>query len=320
MLTDLGDALDAAGVPWTGVGYSPVDPTGAADWTSRGRPASTGPFNPAGVLCHHTASPAGTTAAADLNVILCGNGSAPGPISQLYISRSAELYVVAAGRANHGGTGSRPGVDAGCTDMNAVLVGIEVGNDGVGERWPDPVCELYGRTVAALLDHYGWDLGQVFLHATTGPQCGNHKIDPAGPWTRQPDLPGGGAGTWNVATWREWCGQYVGDNPPPGAEATPSDRRRSMSDFVVIYGIPDVADGTVLELVQGTKRHVSGDEWWQVLKGVVMAPDGSVPTHHPWQPVAFVTNGYYALSLPDFDHATSLAVPTLDAADAPDAG
>src|SRR5215831_3570646 len=93
-LTDLGAALDAAGIPWIGVGPSPVDPTGAADWTTRGRPPSTGDFDPSGIVCHHTASPAGTSAEADLNVILAGNGSAPGPVSQLYLSRDATCYVV----------------------------------------------------------------------------------------------------------------------------------------------------------------------------------------------------------------------------------
>jgi hypothetical protein len=215
MLTDLGEAFDAAGLPWVPVGYSPLDPTGAPDWTTRGRPASSGPFEPTGVLCHHTASPPGTTPQGDLNVILAGNSEAPGPISQLYIGRDAVLYVVAAGRANHGGRGQRPGIDGACTDMNAALVGIEAGNDGLGERWSDAMVDTYGRCVAALCAHYGWAIdSQVFLHATTGPACGNHKIDPAGPWREQPELPGGGAGTWHLETWRAWCASFATGGPP----------------------------------------------------------------------------------------------------------
>lgn len=214
-LTDLGAAFDAAGVPWIGVGAHPADPTGASSWETRGRPSSTGAFDPAGILCHHTASPPSTTPAGDLNVILAGNGSAPGPISQLYIGRDAQLYLVAAGRANHGGSGVIPGESA-PSDMNARLVGIEVGNDGVGEHWSDPVCELYGRTVAALAAFYGWPIDSTtYLHATTGPPAGNHKIDPAGPWHEQPGLPGGGAGTWDLGIWRGWCSSFL-TGPTPG--------------------------------------------------------------------------------------------------------
>jgi len=300
-LDDLGDALEAAGIAYVEVGYSSLDPTGAAGWWERGRPASTGQFDPAGVLCHHTASPAGTSDQADLNCILAGNSSAPGPISQLYIGRSATVYLVAAGRANHGGGGIRPGVDDDCTDMNACLVGIEVGNAGTGERWSDPVCTVYADVVAALCTHYGWDVGaDVYLHATTGPPYGgcNSKIDPAGPWTMEPDLVG--STTWDLDIWRAFCAADNGDAPAP---AHPEGRRTAMADFVVIYGMADtdyhVADGTVLELIAGTKRHVPGDEWWQVLKGVVAGPDGVVPPHDPWQPVAAFTNPWHALALPD---------------------
>jgi hypothetical protein len=209
MLTDLGQAFDAAGLSWVGVGASPYDPTGAADWTTRGRPASTGDFRPAGVLCHHTASPAGTSAQTDLNVILAGNAEAPGPIGQCYVGRDAVLYVVAAGRGNHGGRGIRPGVDSTCSDMNLHLLGIEVGNDGT-----------YARTVAALIDWYGWPLEAVYLHATTGPPSGgcNSKIDPAGPWHRQPNLPGGGAGTWDLDVWRAFVAEQL---PGPGPTPRP---------------------------------------------------------------------------------------------------
>ena len=244
MLTDLGDAFDAAGVPWVPVGPSSLDPTGAADWTTRGRPASTGGFEPSGVLCHHTASPAGTTPQADLNVILAGNGAAPGPISQLYIGRDAQLYVVAAGRANHGGSGIRPGLDGDCADMNFHLVGIEAGNNGVGEPWPDAQIDLYGRTVAALAAWYGWDLGAVYLHATTGPPSGgcNSKIDPAGPWLLQPDLVG--STTWHLETWRDYCSNFLEGNPP---EPIPGD-----DEMATPCGFITCAAGTTGHHVDGT--------------------------------------------------------------------
>jgi hypothetical protein len=214
-LTDMDQALAAAGIDYVEVGPSPADATGASSWRTRGRPASTGQWDAQGVLCHHTASPAGTPPANDIRVILAGNAEAPGPISQLYIGRDAVLYIIAAGRANHGGRGRRPGIDTGgCADMNAVLLGIEVGNNGVGERWSDPVTDLYASTVAALCEWYGWPTSNVYMHATTGPPSGgcNSKIDPAGPWQRQATLT---RETWDLNTWRAFVDEHRGGPPSP---------------------------------------------------------------------------------------------------------
>lgn len=212
-LSDLDQAFINAGVPYIEV--APMDGEGSpcTSWRDRGRPASTGQWDATGVLCHHTASPAGTSPQADLNVILRGNSEAPGPIGGAYIGRDAQLYLIAAGRSNHGGGGMRPGIDTSCADMNAHLFGIEVGNNGVGEYWSDPVTELYARTVAALIGHYGWGLEQVYLHATTGPPSGgcNSKIDPAGPWQRQPSI----STTWDLDTWRAFVGEHAGGGPDP---------------------------------------------------------------------------------------------------------
>jgi hypothetical protein len=218
MLTDLDVALGNAGIPFTGIPYSVYDPTGAENWTTRTRPPSTGDFQPEGVLCHHTASPAGTSDRVDLQCILAGNSDAPGPISQLYIGRSGTVYIVAAGRANHGGGGRRPGVDTGpgCASMNALLLGIEAGNNGVGERWPDVQTTVYAKVVAALCAHYGWSItNDVYLHATTGPPNGgcNSKIDPAGPWQLQPALVG--STTWDLGVWRNFCIDQQGSPVPP---------------------------------------------------------------------------------------------------------
>jgi hypothetical protein len=102
---------------------------------------------------------------------------------------------------------------------------------------------------------------------------------------------------------------------PPAAAPDEQERYRGMGDFVVVYDMDGegVPSGTVLEIVHGAKRHVAGEEWYQVIKGVVMDRDGHVPAHAVWQPVAQVTNGWYALALPDYDTATGLAVPTLAA-------
>lgn len=222
---DLDVCFNAAGIAYIEVGASSFDPTGAKSWRDRGRPSFTGPFDPTGVLCHHTASPSGTSTQAELNVLLAGNGSAPGPISQLFISRDAQLYLVAAGRANHGGRGKRPGKDNSCADMNALLLGIEVANNGTGEFWPPAQTDLYARTVAALCRWYDWPLEDVYFHFTTGPPNGgcNSKIDPAGRWERQPNLVG--STPWDLAGWRSYVGEFLTHAPPspPGWVAIPEE-------------------------------------------------------------------------------------------------
>lgn len=217
-LTDLDQALSAGGVPYVEVGPSSADPTGAASWRTRGRPYSTGNFDPTGILCHHTASSSSSSDQADLNVILYGNGSAPGPISQLLIGREpgATVYLVAAGRANHGGKGAIPGES--CSDMNGRLLGIEVSNNGTGEWWTDELCDRYAAVVRALCDWYGWTLDDVYCHSTTGPPCGNYKIDPAGPCSWWPQ-----GGTWDLEAWRAYI----------AADASPPEPPTSKEEFVI---------------------------------------------------------------------------------------
>jgi hypothetical protein len=220
-LTDLDQALQAAGLPYTEVNASPYDATGANYWKTRGRPASTGEFAPMGVLCHHTADN-NASVASNLAVILRGNSTAPGPISQLYVSREPKIYLIAAGRCNHAGRGKFPGYD--CQDLNARLIGIEASNSGLGERWGDAMIDLYAQLVAALCDWYGYDPNRhVWMHHVTGPPCSNYKIDPAGPYKLQPNLPGGSAGSWDLNTWRSFVQTFLGPVEPPKPEPVPGE-------------------------------------------------------------------------------------------------
>ena len=303
-LADMDRALDAAGIPYVGVGRSSVDPTGAPDWRTRGRPASTGPFIPAGVLCHHTASPAGTSTASDLNVILAGNIDAPGPISQLYIDRDAVVHLVAAGRANHGGKGRRPGVDTGgCADMYACLVGVEVANSGVGEWWPNPQTDIYADVVAALCAWYGWPTASVYLHFTTGPPSGgcNSKIDPAGPWQLEPHLVG--STTWNLDTWRRFVDDHRAGGPtPPDPAPLPEEddvpvyaNKGTYATFMVTGGqchwIPDPDDADALGVpsadAAGRRGTTLSDGFFRnlILVGVMPSEPGWSPEHFAaWWP------------------------------------
>lgn len=185
-------------------------------WQSRGRPTSTGDFDPTGILCHHTASPDSWSDQDDINCILGGNSSAPGPISQLYQSRHNPwpIYVLAAGRANHGGKGRIPGQS--CDDMNARLLGIEAGQSG-STRWPDEMIRHYAKVCAALMAGYGWPLEMVLLHSVTGPPCSNFKIDPSGPWFNEPWLPlnDPGNSSWSLDAWQQFVAEYISQPVPP---------------------------------------------------------------------------------------------------------
>lgn len=211
VLTDLADVLRRGGC-------NVIEYPG---WQTRGRPPYIGQFDPQGVLCHHTASPDSWPDSTDIACILAGNSAAPGPISQLFQSRFAPwpVYVIASGRANHGGGGRRPGIDVNCADMNRLLIGIEAGQSG-STYWPDGMTTHYAKVVAALLSGYGWTVNDVFLHATTGPPSGgcNSKIDPSGPWQRETDLAlnNPGATTWNLGAWRRFVSEHLGSSPSPG--------------------------------------------------------------------------------------------------------
>lgn len=126
-------------------------------WRTRGRPASTGSFDPVGVLWHHTgAYDAMTDAQNDLDYArwmgVVGRSDLPAPLCQLSISAEGVVYVVAAGRANHAGD-ARPSGSVAGGDGNALYVGVECMNSGK-QGWPKPQYEAMvkvGVVLAQLL-------------------------------------------------------------------------------------------------------------------------------------------------------------------------
>lgn len=123
-------------------------------WKTRG--ADT--FGPVrGITCHHTAGSRNSSDAGEIRTLLNGSTSAPPPIAQLYLSRTGEWWVVAAGACNHnrvgwGGPNSGYGNDA--------LLGIEAQHSGAGEPWTPLQYNSYVRGVAALVRHdaAGWNV------------------------------------------------------------------------------------------------------------------------------------------------------------------
>jgi hypothetical protein len=139
-------------------------------------------------MVHHTASHA--SPGSDVGYMV--DRADTRPIANLYLARDGVVYVLAAGPTNTNGAGSWPGVPD--DRMNAYAVGIEAGNDGVGEPWPPAQQDAYVKAAAAICTAYRIPVGNVLAHREWAP---SRKIDPAGPsrWA-------GPSGRWDMDAFR----------------------------------------------------------------------------------------------------------------------
>lgn len=99
-------------------------------WSTRGRPSSTGSFNPSGVLWHHTGTKTSSSNPhPTISLLINGRSDLPGPLCQASPCYAGHVHVIAAGRANHAGDAKSSGpMPAG--DGNAMYVGFECDYDG----------------------------------------------------------------------------------------------------------------------------------------------------------------------------------------------
>ncbi|HEY7031573.1 MAG TPA: N-acetylmuramoyl-L-alanine amidase [Thermomicrobiales bacterium] len=155
-LTWLADALRAEGC-------KVVEESG---WKNRGRPSSTGAFNPYGVLWHHTGTKASTSnPAPTLRTVINGRADLPGPLCQVLIDYNGVCHVVAAGRANHAGQcGGFPPFPAG--DGNAQMIGFEIDYDGT-QPMSDAQRDAATRASAACLKKWHRDDEYACRHQET---------------------------------------------------------------------------------------------------------------------------------------------------------
>jgi hypothetical protein len=122
-LTQLADVARRTGHPVTEV----------AGWKSRGH----GPQPEVqGIVCHHTAGPAGGGDHPSLAVVRDGRPGLPGPLSQFGLGRSGRIYVIAAGRCWHNAPSTSPRHD------NSSSLGIEAENNG-SQPWPEVQLDAY---------------------------------------------------------------------------------------------------------------------------------------------------------------------------------
>lgn len=133
-------------------------------WWGRGRPPSTGGFNPVGVLCHHTGSATGGKSYAEW-MARVGRSDLPAPLCQIGLDKDGTVYLCASGRANHAGTAKASGPIA-AGDGNAMYIGIEAMNSG-SEGWSKKQYDAYVTVCAALCLHFGWKAARVRAHKET---------------------------------------------------------------------------------------------------------------------------------------------------------
>lgn len=196
MLTDLASVCRSTGKPV-------VELSG---WKTRRR--SSGEYQPGYpryTMWHHTASPSSWDGSKD--AVFCAVQATYAPLANLYISRNGTIYVLAAGPTNTNGAG---GPLNGCpaNGMNARAIGIEMGNNGVGEPWPKALQDTAVALGQVLMTRYGITAANNLAHFEWAP---TRKIDPYGPcrWN-------GNRNTfWDMGQFRSTLGATTPPPPPP---------------------------------------------------------------------------------------------------------
>ena len=108
-----------------------------------------------------------------LNILTYGRSDLRNSLCAFGIARSGRIYVVAAGKSWHAG----PVNDIRMSNYQAF--GLEVENNGVGERWPAAQLESYARLCAELCRAFNIPPTMVQGHKEVCSPRGR-KIDPAG--------------------------------------------------------------------------------------------------------------------------------------------
>lgn len=155
-----------------------------AGWRTHNREAATGKtFGPVhGVLIHHTAGHD------DKEYCYNGSSALPGPLCHSWLGKTAGLWMIGHGRANHAGLvdgdviqalieerSPLPKDDEADTDGNDVLYGLEMENLGDGkDPWPASQYKEAVLWASALCRKHGWSEKSVAGHKEVQPG----KVDP----------------------------------------------------------------------------------------------------------------------------------------------
>lgn len=194
-----------------------------AGWQDRG----SADFNPRGSVDHHTAGPR-VGNAPSLNICINGRTGLPGPLCHVLIGRDNTCFVIAAGRANHAGTGGWRGLSG-----NSSVYGIERENVGTtAEPWRADQTDVAARAHAAL----------VRGRAGADMVCGHREWAP----TRKVD-----AHSVNYAAFRQTVKDYLSKQGGTVPEPDPPVQEDEM--YIIVKG--DDGSPEVYSLHGNSKTH-----------------------------------------------------------------
>ena len=144
-------------------------------WKRRGASGGAQMKTVAGVLWHHDVAPRSGTY--PLRAMLRdGRKGLSGPLCHIGFDRNGVVHVVGAGKANHAGTGSVPGVVR--NGGNTRLIGIEMTSAGTRPwDWTDAQLRQMPKLGSALNDIFGLTASKHWAHYE---YSNGGKIDPAG--------------------------------------------------------------------------------------------------------------------------------------------
>jgi hypothetical protein len=142
-------------------------------WKTRGWGSDSDFVGGRGVMEHHTASSKTAGNAPALGFVTSGSSIAP--LCNLLIGRDGTVFVIAAGKANHGGLGG-PWKTVPRDAANTYTVGIEIENNGVGEPYSDAQMLAVHQSTTAILERQKKDHTWAVAHKEWAP---TRKIDPS---------------------------------------------------------------------------------------------------------------------------------------------
>jgi N-acetylmuramoyl-L-alanine amidase/LysM domain/Putative peptidoglycan binding domain len=243
VLEDLADVLRRAGLQ-----VREVD-----GWRERQRGGSGYPQSgPVGIIVHHTASPSSWNGQKDADYLTFQCDVRP--MANLYLDRGGQWWVLAGGATNTNGAGG-PWGPIPLDSANSRVIGIEAGNNGVGEPWPDAMQDSYVAGVAALANAYDIDLDNILAHREWAP---TRKVDPAGP-SRFGSV--NSSRSWDMNLFRAAVHKARGGSGP--TQPTPTKPTPSTSTYVVR----------------------PGDSWWKIAERTMGDPAGN------WRKLADANGG-----------------------------
>jgi hypothetical protein len=213
---------DADPDDWAGVAVREVD-----GWQFRAREkAGYRQADPVAIIVHHTASGKGMDGDGDVQYLTLDCDAKP--MANLYLDRSGTFWVCSAGASNTNGKGGPLGPIP-QDSANSRVIGIEAGNTGIGEPWPDAMQDAYVAGVAALAQAYRVDTANIYSHHEWAP---GRKIDPAGPSRFGSITP---AHTWDMDLFRAAVAARRG-GPAPDPRGPAATAEQTASTYVVQPG------------------------------------------------------------------------------------